>query len=140
MLSILLLVSVWDSSAKAQTALMTGNLNSLGNFDECISVQNIFNHDSYFSGQHCLATLKLENISASDAMGKTFQQIMEEEEEINMGVRRIFKHQILSHKIKLDFHKTLGMNSWGYDEVLSGRRITSICIKSIAHNTGHAVA
>jgi hypothetical protein len=77
---------VWDSSAKAQTGLMTGNLNSLGNFDECISVTNVSNNID-FSGQHCLATVKVVNISASDVMGKTFQQILEEEKEINVGVR-----------------------------------------------------
>ncbi|GFG33259.1 hypothetical protein Cfor_03997 [Coptotermes formosanus] len=79
-------VKMWDSSAKIQTGLMTGNLNSLGNFDECISVKNISNHDTYFSGQHCLATLKVENISVSDAMGKTFENIMAEEKEINVGL------------------------------------------------------
>jgi len=81
---------VWDSSAKAQTGLMTGNLNSLGNFDECISVTNVSNYDTKFSGQHCLATVKVVNISASDVMGKAFQQIMEEETEINVGVRTTF--------------------------------------------------
>jgi hypothetical protein len=96
MFTIFLFFPVWDSSAKIQTGLMTGNLNSLGNFDECISVKNISNHDTYFSGQHCLATLKVENISVSDAMGKTFENIMAEEKEINVGVRRIFSANIIS--------------------------------------------
>ena len=84
------MVLVWDSSAKAQTGLMTGNLNSLGNFDECISIKNVSNYDINFSGQHCLATVKVVNVSASDVLGKTFQQILEEEKEINVGVRTAF--------------------------------------------------
>jgi hypothetical protein len=82
---------VWDSSAKSQPGLMTGNLNSLGNFDECVSVRNIWDEDSYFHGQHCLATLKVVNISAADAMGKAFEQVMAEEEKIDVGVSQTFK-------------------------------------------------
>jgi hypothetical protein len=86
-----LLLSVWDSSAKLQSGLVTGNLNSLGNFDECINIRDVQDVTGVLSGKYCLATLKMDNISASDAMGEMLKQIMEEEEEINIGVQETQK-------------------------------------------------
>ncbi|KDR21236.1 Nose resistant to fluoxetine protein 6 [Zootermopsis nevadensis] len=78
--------SMWDSSAKLQSGLLTGNLNSFGNFDECISVTDVQHENGNFSGQHCLTTLNLVNVSKTDVMGNILGQIMDQEEMINMGL------------------------------------------------------
>ncbi|PSN45477.1 hypothetical protein C0J52_08661 [Blattella germanica] len=57
---------MWDSSAKMQAGLLTGNMHSLGNFDECLSVTDTESASGNFSGQYCLATISLLNTSALD--------------------------------------------------------------------------
>jgi hypothetical protein len=77
---------VWDSSAKSQAGLFTGNLNTLGNFDECISIRDVQDVTGNFSGQYCLPTMNLVNKSEADVIGEMLGQIMEQEEKINIGV------------------------------------------------------
>lgn len=112
-ISIILMFSVWDSSAKLQSGLLTGNLNSLGNFDECVSITDVQNLTGSFSGQHCLATFYPLNTSASDAMGQTLKQLMEDEENINIGVRESDKcrQTIGTHFKTFGLTKSVELNS-----------------------------
>lgn len=81
----LLMFSVWDSSSKVQTGLLTGNVNSLGHFHECVNIP--FNDTSGdFKGQYCLARFDLPNDTADAVLGPFYHQAIEEEEEIHVGV------------------------------------------------------
>jgi hypothetical protein len=99
---------VWDSSAKSQAGLCTGNLNSLGNFDECVSIRDVYGVTGNFGGKYCLATLNHNNISEADTMGKMLEQIMQEEEKINIGVGKSEKI-FASNKESLLLQKAYGV-------------------------------
>ncbi|XP_069696172.1 nose resistant to fluoxetine protein 6-like [Periplaneta americana] len=80
-------MKMWDSAAKLQSGLLTGNLHSLGNFDECVGVTDVRDEKgSFFNGQYCLATINMNDMSTADAMGQVLKQVIEEEEEINVGL------------------------------------------------------
>ena len=45
-----------DSNAKLPSGILNGNINQLGDFDQCLSVTSSEND---FSGQYCLANIQL---------------------------------------------------------------------------------
>ena len=81
------LFTVWDSKGKMQPGILSGNLNSLGNYDECLSVRDVESKAGTFSGQYCLSTISLDNAETQDVIGKLFREVTEDEGEINMGVK-----------------------------------------------------
>jgi hypothetical protein len=56
-------LSVFDSSTKFPESVLMGQTVFLGNFDECIEVENVETDVGAFSGQYCLAALQL-NLTA----------------------------------------------------------------------------
>lgn len=48
---------MFDASSKAPSGLLSGNINSFGDFDECLQAQP---SSSDAGGQYCLAYLKIE--------------------------------------------------------------------------------
>lgn len=48
--------SVYDSSAKIPSGIITGNIKQLGNYDECLRVTNSFG----FTGQACTASVRFD--------------------------------------------------------------------------------
>ncbi|PSN45482.1 hypothetical protein C0J52_08657 [Blattella germanica] len=76
-------VEMLDSSAKLQTGLLTGNLNFLGNYDECLNVKN-----PEFRGKYCLVRFEVSNdTEPEDTLGSLFNQVMDVEYKIHTGVR-----------------------------------------------------
>jgi hypothetical protein len=55
------MISVLDSTAKLEAGILVGNLVSMGNFDECISVTDVQTEAGAFRGKHCLASLTWAN-------------------------------------------------------------------------------
>jgi hypothetical protein len=47
------LVSVYDANGQITTGILSGNVNSIADFQECLSVEN-----EAFSGQHCVVELQ----------------------------------------------------------------------------------
>ena len=54
-------ISVLDATAKLQSGVLVGNLVSIGNFDQCIAVNDVQTDFGPFSGKHCLASLTWTN-------------------------------------------------------------------------------
>ena len=50
------LISVYDATAKIPSGLLNGNVNQLGDFDECIGIEG----NEGIRGQYCLAYLQLD--------------------------------------------------------------------------------
>lgn len=46
---------VYDSSARISSGILNGNINQLGDFDQCL---NVLNPDDEFQGKYCLAYLQ----------------------------------------------------------------------------------
>jgi hypothetical protein len=57
---ILVLLAVFDSSTKFPESVLKGQSMFLGNFDECIEVENVDTDVGVFSGQYCLAEFRLK--------------------------------------------------------------------------------
>lgn len=47
---------MYDASAKLPSGILSGNVNQLGDFDECINAKS---PDQEFSGKYCLAYVQL---------------------------------------------------------------------------------
>lgn len=47
---------VYDASAKIPSGILSGNLNQMGDFDECLNVKQPNNE---FTGKYCLASIQL---------------------------------------------------------------------------------
>jgi hypothetical protein len=62
-LLIRVLLPVFDSSTKFPESVLMGQSVFLGNFDECIEVENVETAVGTFSGKHCLANFQL-NLTA----------------------------------------------------------------------------
>lgn len=46
-----------DSSAKLQAGLLVGNINNIGNYDECLDI-NTYSNGSFIMGQYCTVTIE----------------------------------------------------------------------------------
>ncbi|PSN45488.1 hypothetical protein C0J52_08658 [Blattella germanica] len=68
---------MWDAKARIQTGILLGNLNSIGDFDECINVHEQGNSSGSFSGEYCLATFSPSNgnsTTLANALGNIVSQ------------------------------------------------------------------
>lgn len=52
------LLSVFDASAKSPQGLLFGSSYHLGNFDECVGIEDPGDNGVSITGQYCLATIK----------------------------------------------------------------------------------
>lgn len=48
-------LSVYDANSKFTSGLLSGNVNNIGDFDECLSVENT---EYRISGRHCVIELQ----------------------------------------------------------------------------------
>jgi hypothetical protein len=62
-LSIVVLLAVFDSSTKFPESVLMGQSTFLGNFDECIEVEHVDAGVGVFSGQYCLVKFLLKPAS-----------------------------------------------------------------------------
>lgn len=51
--------TVADAFGKLQSGILSGNLISLGNFDECLSVRHTVRPNDQFQGQYCLMQVQI---------------------------------------------------------------------------------
>lgn len=53
----MIIISVYDASAKLPSGLLNGNVNQLGDFDQCLAVKQ---PDGEVRGQYCLASIEIK--------------------------------------------------------------------------------
>jgi hypothetical protein len=51
---------VYDASTKIPSGVVTGNIQQLGNYDQCLSIEVRNSHLLAFRGQQCRATIQFE--------------------------------------------------------------------------------
>lgn len=65
----LLYIQVFDSWAKVQSGIMSGNNMNFGDFDQCLSTQHTTSNDGKIKGQYCMVFYKysdkLKNLKKS---------------------------------------------------------------------------
>ncbi|PSN39086.1 hypothetical protein C0J52_07350 [Blattella germanica] len=70
-----------DASTKIPESVFMGLLTNLGNFDECIEIENVQTEYGPFNGQHCVASLTLPP-GLLPGFSKNFMQQIKKQEEI----------------------------------------------------------
>jgi hypothetical protein len=59
---------VYDASTKIPSGLVPGNIQQLGNYDQCLRIEGQAGDALAFRGQQCLATIRVEvNQTRTDA-------------------------------------------------------------------------
>jgi hypothetical protein len=61
---------VYDASTKIPSGLVTGNIQQLGNYDQCLGIEVQDTGEGSFRGQQCLATIVLE-VAGEDSASQT---------------------------------------------------------------------
>lgn len=56
-------ISVWDASSKLPTGILSGNLDDLGAFDQCMGIDHSFK-GGHFQGNYCKIKVGLENFKS----------------------------------------------------------------------------
>lgn len=63
---------MYDASAKLPSGILNGNINQLGDFDQCLGVKS---GNGKFQGKHCLATVQL-TLSDQEARFSALRQLL----------------------------------------------------------------
>ncbi|KAJ9592891.1 hypothetical protein L9F63_015469, partial [Diploptera punctata] len=74
----------WDAKAKVPAGILSGNLNSLGNYDECVAVRNIDTEAGVIDAQYCLTTISDVDVSSLGVLGN-LAELNDEEDKIRLG-------------------------------------------------------
>jgi hypothetical protein len=61
---------VYDASTKIPSGLVPGNIQQLGNYDQCLRIEVQAGDALAFRGQQCLATIRVE-VAAEDSVNQT---------------------------------------------------------------------
>lgn len=102
-----------DASAKIPSGILSGNLNQLGDFDECLNVQAPSNE---FSGKYCLAYVQThvpdnlpklvkirKLIQAHEAFVNDFDDVSKNKKNVHITCSLNYGQVFFSRVFKLDY-------------------------------------
>nr|CAD7397973.1 unnamed protein product [Timema poppensis] len=75
--SVLVYVTVLDSSGSIPSGILEGNIRSLGNYDECLSATAGYEKSLGFTSQYCLTMLRMDTVDKGSGGKVTLDRILD---------------------------------------------------------------
>lgn len=118
-----------DASAKIPSGVLNGNLNQLGDFDQCV---NAASPDARFTGKYCLAHIQLK-VPKQFARLATIRKLVQSHDAFvndfdDVSGARDFRGTL---KIDTQFERNSVRSTWRTQKALNGyRRCFAYCSRS----------